>query len=312
MRNILNEEIVIINGFRFRIAPNGQHVPLDKEDIIDAIIKNRKDNSDKSNKKISFEKYRQLIIKEHRNEKNDLYNLTKEIIRKTSYRKNEVKKQEVYLPMPTQEMVLKDKSINMRTYGAMMLKSNWGGMFLNPDDRYIYSDKLNNISEEVASELQIRPTTLKRYLTSLKKCKANIFQPTTNKKGELIYRLKYTDEYLRGYTLIHEKALRKLIEEHRDNALKIYLVMLYKCFAKMDKDSGKIEYKECEITQEYLCESIGLMPNSRKIVAKCIELLERDGFIKVRSTYKTNYETKNGKVLNYPIPKYFYSISKNY
>lgn len=233
----------------------------------------------------------------------------KEIIELTTYKKGEKKKKEVYLPMPTHHKVLTNKNINIKTYGAIMLESNFGGNFLNDCDRYIYTDKLDKVVSEVAQDLKISTRTLKTHISKLKKCDIKILEPCITPKGDLFYKLNYAHDY-KNYILIRDKALRKLVNAYNENALRIYLILLYKCFNNFDNDT--INYKEVELTQEYLCEKIGLKNSSRKVLTDCVEALVCGGFIKVRLEYKTNYENKSGGILNYPISKYYYSLSNDY
>lgn len=304
-------EILEIDGIRFKKFDDNNYVPINQEETIKYLRKKFMYNTLATEKELSFEEYRQKIIDERLKEKTDLYNLTQEVIENTTYKNGYKKKEVVFLPMPTKAQVLKNKDISIRTYGAVMLESNWGGKILNPDDRYIYADKLDEVIKDISKEFKLSERTLKRYITKLRKCNVNILEAMPNAKGELIYKLNYSDENFKNYILIHDKALRKLVNAYSENTLRIYLILLYKCFDEF-KDENTITYKECEMTQEYLCQKIGLKANSRKIIADCIEALARGGFIKIRVEYKTNYETKNKELLNYPIAKYFYNISKDY
>lgn len=305
-------EVMEINGIKFKKIDDENLIPINQQEAI-KLMKQKFMNNTLVHEEdtLTFEEYRQKIIDDSIQEKINKYNLTQEIIKKTTYRKNEKNKEAVYLPMPTRAEVLENKRISMRTYGAMMLDSNWGGQFLNPNDRYIYADKLDEVIKEISKEFKISERTIKTYITKLRKCDVNILETMPNSKGELIYKLNYSDKNFKNYILIHDKALRKLVNAYSENTLRIYLILLYKCFDEF-KDENTIIYKECEITQEYLCKKIGLKTSSRKIITDCIEALSRGGFIKVRVEYKTNYENKNGELLDYPVQKYFYSIDDDY
>lgn len=305
-------DIIEINKIKFKFIDEKNLIPINQEEAIKLMKQKFMNNTLVHEEDIlTFEEYRQKIIDDSIQKKIDRYNLSQEVIKNTSYRKNKKNKEIIHLPMPTKAEVLKNKNISIRTYGAMMLESNWGGKFLNPDDRYIYADKLDEIVKDISKEFKVSERTIKNYITKLRKCNVNILEAMPNKKGELIYKLNYSDENFKNYTLIHDKALRKLVNAYSENTLRIYLVLLYKCFDEF-KDENTIIYKECELTQEYLCEKVGLKTNSRKIVSDCVEALAKGGFIKVRVEHKTNYENKNGELLNYPISKYFYNIDNNY
>lgn len=259
---------------------------------------------------IRKESIMKLIENEQVIERNRKSELLRKVIEETKPKIGKTKREDIYLPMPTHEKVLENKNINIKSYGAIMLQSNWGGKFLNAEDRFIYNEKLNQITNEVAEELKISTRVLKTHISKLRKCNIKILEPCKTVSGDLFYRLNYSTD-LKYYTLINEKALKKLINAYSENTLRIYLVLLYKCFVNINSN-GELIYKEMELKQSYICEKIGLKPSSRKKVTDCVDALVGGGFIKVRLEYKTEYENKNGNVLAYPIVKYFYSISNEY
>ncbi|MGL5711540.1 MAG: hypothetical protein ACRCX2_00855, partial [Paraclostridium sp.] len=159
---------------------------------------------------------------------------------------------------------------------------------------------------------KVSTRTIKKYIKALSKCSMNILEPVKNFDDEVFYKINYSvDE--KYYTLIHDVALRKLINAYSENSLKTYLVILYTCYLNNDKNkNGEIIYQEKHIDQNYLCEKIGLKTTSRKLITDCIEALAKGGFIKVRLEYAMHSSIKDGEVITKPISRYFYTPSMDY
>ncbi len=232
--------------------------------------------------------------------------LLKEVIESTTYKKGEINKEVFYLPMPTNKSFLSNKQINAKTYGAIMLKSNWGGKFLNPNERYIYKDKWDLVIKEVAEELQISDRTIKRHIAKLEKCDIQAIE-LVSIRDQLVYILNYgTINYdtmlLEQYVTITNIALRKLTNAYSEYSLRIYLFLLYKC-----RQGTKI------IKQEEICNAIGIAKSSSKIVTDCVQALNLGGFINIEIDYiVTTRVSKNNINIEHTIPNYYYSLSDKY
>ena len=107
---------------------------------------------------------RDIILQEAREREEYRLKLLNEVIKATTYKKGEINKEVVRLPMPTSNKVIANKKINLKTYGSIMLHSKWGGTFLNEDNRYIYNDYINEKCEEIAKDCQISKRTLKNHI----------------------------------------------------------------------------------------------------------------------------------------------------
>lgn len=251
---------------------------------------------------------RNLLIKE-KLEKQRQQKLLQEIIESTTYKKGEIEKEVFKFPMPSSAGFLDNKQLNVKTYGALMLQSNWGGKFLNPTTRYIYKDKWDIVLDDICDDLKISKSTIKRHINKLKKCDIKAVELCKKFDGDLFYILNYgiyTEHYdevkFEKFVTISNVALRKLVNSYSEYALRIYLVFLYKCYEG-----------ECYMTQDYICKKIGLESKSRVIVTDCIDALEKGGFIQTRVEYGSiGKKNIDGDLYEQVIPKYYYSLCEDY
>lgn len=249
------------------------------------------------------------ILQEIEIEKKEKNKILQEIIELTTYKKGCITKEVFNLPMPSSDEILNNRDIDLRVYGSLMLDSKWGGKFLNSDDRYFYSKDFKEASKEVCERLGISESKLKRDITKLKKANLGndlrLIQMCKNFNGDVIYKLNYgsyINNKFEKFVTISNIALRILINATNDRVLRIYLYLLYKC-----------RNGEVIITQEEICNKIGLSYKSRKVVSDCVNALEKLGFINIIIEYKSIILT-NEKGLEYEqiIPQYFYSLSDKY
>ena len=256
---------------------------------------------------IDFDYERKLIYEQVKEEASRRKELLRQVIEATTYKKGEITKEVFRLPMPSSKDFLNSKNVNVKTYGAIMLKSNWGGKFLNPSDRYLYKDKFDEVIKEVTEELNISQSTIKRHINKLKKCNIKAIELTKNLSGDLIYRLNYgvfneDTGQLEQFVTITNVALRILVNAYSENALRIYLFLLYKCYKG-----------QAHIKQEEICEAIGLSYKTRGVVTDCVEALIKGGFIKVRNEFNIHTRVnKNGDTIEHTIPNYYYSLCDDY
>ena len=256
---------------------------------------------------IDFDFEKELIYEQMKEEASRRKELLRQVIEATTYKKGEITKEVFRLPMPSSKDFLNSKNVNVKTYGAIMLKSNWGGKFLNPTDRYLYKDKFDEVIKEVTEELNISQSTIKRHINKLKKCNIKAIELTKNLSGELIYKLNYgvfneNTGQLEQFVTITNVALRILVNAYSENALRIYLFLLYKCYKG-----------QAHIKQEEICEAIGLSYKTRGVVTDCVEALIKGGFIKVRNEFNIHTRVnKNGEKVEHTIPNYYYSLCDDY
>ena len=256
---------------------------------------------------IDFDYEKKLILDKEKEEASRRKELLRQVIEATTYKKGQVTKEVFKLPMPSSKDFLNSKNVNVKTYGAIMLKSNWGGKFLNPTDRYLYKDKFDEVIKEVTQELNISQSTIKRHINKLKKCDIKAIELTKTSNNELVYRLNYgvfnedTGSF-KDFITITNVALRQLVNAYSENSLRIYLFLLSKCYKG-----------EAYIKQEEICQAIGISYKTRKVVTDCVEALIKGGFIKVKNNFNVNTRVnKKGEVVEHIIPNYYYSLSEDY
>lgn len=241
--------------------------------------------------------------------------LIKKIVEESKPKRKKDKKEVYKLPMPSHDTVISDKSINIKTYGAIMLNSNWGGKLYNSNDRYIYDSKINDEIEKISIDCNISKRTLKRHIAKLRKCDVNILEPI-NINGELAYKLNYTCDEGMNFVTIDNIALRKLCNAYSEYALRLYIIFNYMCVEVL-RDMNSKEYYvnkiEKHITQEWLCKKIGIKYSHRIVVTDCVEALINGGFINLRKEYKLNpTENENGELVLHKVPYFYYSLSDDY
>lgn len=256
---------------------------------------------------IDFDLEKKLIYEQMKEEASYRQRLLKEVIEATTYKKGNITKEVFKLPMPISKDFLDNKNVNVKTYGAIMLNSNWGGKFLNPTDRYLYKDKFDEVIKQITEELSISQSTIKRHINKLKKCNIKAIELTKTSNNELVYRLNYgvfneESGNLESFVTITNIALRQLVNAYSENSLRIYLFLLYKCYKG-----------EAYIKQEEICQAIGLSYKTRKVVTDCVEALIKGGFIKVKNNFNVHTRVnKQGQTVEHIIPNYFYSLSDDY
>lgn len=258
---------------------------------------------------IDINLFKEKLLEEIKSEEEAKNEVLKDMIESTTYKKGCITKEVFKLPMPSSDKILQNKNLDLRVYGGLMLDSKWGGKFLNPDDRYFYNEDFKEASKEVCINLNISESKLKRDINKLKKASLGdgltLIQLCKNANGDIIYKLNYAvyeNNNYKKYVTITNVALRILTNATNDRVLRIYLYLLYKC-----RDNEVI------ITQEEICERIGLSYKSRKLVTDCVNALDKLGFINIRLDYKFAI-LKNSKGTEYEqiIPQYYYSLSEDY
>lgn len=215
------------------------------------------------------------------------------------------------LPMPSSNEILKNRKIDLRTYGSIMLQSNWGGNYRNKNNRFIYKEKLDSKLKEISQEIKISESKLKKDIIKLRKCNVDgdikLIELTKDNKDNPVYILNYgikcdVTEVLKQYVTINNVALKILKNFTNDNMIRIYLILLY-----------RLRNGETCLTQEEICDKMGFSYKSRKVISDCLNSLEKLGFIDIRQGYKEIVATKKDG-LNYAqmIPKFYYKLSDRY
>lgn len=215
------------------------------------------------------------------------------------------------LPMPSSNEILRNRQIDLRTYGSIMLESNWGGNYKNKNNKFIYKEKLDSRLKEIAQEIGISESKLKKDIIKLRKCNVDgdikLIELTKDNKDNPVYILNYgvkcdVTEVLKQYVTISNVALKILKKSNNDNIIRIYLILLY-----------KLRNGDTCLTQEEICDNMGFSYKSRKVISDCLNSLEKLGFIDIRQDYKEIVATRKDG-LNYAqmIPKFYYKLSDRY
>lgn len=267
----------------------------------------------------AFENYKQsetyrlrrIYIKELEYQKYKLFKNEYDNIEDNKVIQKKPAKEVFCLPMPSSNEILKNRKIDLRTYGSIMLQSNWGGNYRNKNNRFIYKEKLDSKLKEISQEIKISESKLKKDIIKLRKCNVDgdikLIELTKDNKGNPVYILNYgikcdVTEVLKQYVTINNVALKILKNFTNDNMIRIYLILLY-----------RLRNGETCLTQEEICDKMGFSYKSRKVISDCLNSLEKLGFIDIRQGYKEIVATKKDG-LNYAqmIPKFYYKLSDRY
>ena len=196
------------------------------------------------------------------------------------------------VPIPTRKEFIRNKAVDYRILGGLMLRSNSNAQFdfiegmNNRGRRYIMGHKMDKVIEEIAQST-INPKTKKpltksavsKHIRTLKKLGAREFSIATW-NDKLYYDLQFgeVDENgkLQGgdFVTISSNRLKDLTNAYSSLSIKIYTIMLWKCW-----DNKNQCYKETQIPYEALMQETGI--NDKTVIHSCIWALENK-FITVR------------------------------
>lgn len=196
-----------------------------------------------------------------------------------------------YVPIPTRKEFISNKSVDYRILGGLMLRSNSNAQFdfLGMNDRgrrYIMGHKMDKIIEEIA-ETTINPKTKKpltksavsKHIRTLKKLGAREFSIDTW-GDKLYYNLQFGEVDEEGnliggdFVRVSSNRLKDLTNAYSSLSIKIYTIMLWKCWDNKNKC-----YKETQIPYEALMAETGI--NDKTVIHSCIWALENK-FITIR------------------------------
>ena len=196
-----------------------------------------------------------------------------------------------YVPIPTRKEFISNKSVDYRILGGLMLRSNSNAQFdfLGMNDRgrrYIMGHRMDKIIEEIA-ETTINPKTKKpltksavsKHIRTLKKLGAREFSIDTW-GDKLYYNLQFGEVDEEGnliggdFVRVSSNRLKDLTNAYSSLSIKIYTIMLWKCWDNKNKC-----YKETQIPYEALMAETGI--NDKTVIHSCIWALENK-FITIR------------------------------
>ncbi len=175
------------------------------------------------------------------------------------------------VPMPTKEIVMKDKNFNYNILAKTMLESNRNQdskeLFRDAEKRYIYKNKfVPNVKDYfLEGDFSMSKKTFEKHWRYIRKVDFDIVRAENSYNG-IVYKLNYKDSDGRKFVEVPSDILQKLIECTNLNVLKIYLVLLYTC--------NKEEYKP--VNRAWLCSKIGFSEKSLGRMTIILDFLEND------------------------------------
>lgn len=191
--------------------------------------------------------------------------------------------------IPTAELI-KDKGVDLRILACISTISNvddWTAEGSN--ERYCSIAKLNKNLSNISELLKLDRTKLMQRIRDIRDVGSDEFKTaerSCENKMTSCVEIRYVSG---GFVVIDCALLEKLVSTLSKNAFKLYINLLWLC-----KDKSSKGYIEKAISQEYLCEIIGLSKSSTKTVRKLEQELIDNNLLSTRvewessMTYKLN------------------------
>ena len=230
---------------------------------------------------------------------------------------NNIEENAVKFPMNIYEGNIGDKKCDYKTLAIMTLYSNND----KPNEeeykywRYVYRNKLVGLSEEIEQLSETKINTILRSVKKLSDLSGGLVTASRSEGGKIIYTINYRDgEVIRdddgrpikttkgSFVLVEEDILKYLIHFGSNLDIKIYLFIRGLCEWN-ERKNGK---KEMMLTRNYICEHIGLSPNSKanlQLISGATFMLEGSGLIR-KNVLKTSVDGKFVSKIYYSIVPY--------
>ena len=211
------------------------------------------------------------------------------------------------VPMPTRKEFISNKSVDYRILGGLMLNSNSNAQldFLGLNDRgrrYIMGHKMDKVIEEIAESI-INPRTKKpmsksmaqKHVRVIRNLGAREFSIGTH-NGKLYYNLQFgeVDEetgQLKGgdFVTVSSEKLRALITAFSSNSIKLYTILLWKCW-----DSKNQCFKPTHVPYETLMNELGI--NDKTALHNCLWALDEKFITITKEVKREHILDSNGEV----------------
>lgn len=170
----------------------------------------------------------------------------------------ELKRKVVKLPMPTENEILKDRKVDLKTYSLMVLYSNCQTKEQREEVeemyRFLYYNKIIDNSEEMEELSKWKLDTIKRNIKKLAKLENRLVMADRTKDGKIVYYINYSDNNGRKFIPVEEPILKILTACTNSNVIKVYLFLRYYC----DYKQKTTKDNKWMITREYICEKVGM------------------------------------------------------
>ena len=193
----------------------------------------------------------------------------------------------IKFPMNSQKKFMQDKKCDYKTLAIMTLYSNHTPIEHQHETgnyepyRYLYRDKIIEFTEEIEGLSKNKISTVLKNMKKLSTISDDFVLAYKNKNEKIYYVIRYCDDNDRQFVTIDEDMLKYLVWSSNSNTIKTYILIKYLC----QHEKEKYNNNEKKITNEYICEQIGLSPNSKNNlqgIGIITDSLENNGFINKR------------------------------
>lgn len=254
------------------------------EEQKDPIDQEQKDPTDPTDQ---INKLKEEIRQEAQQQKENINNMAEAV----KPEKGNIKNENYDLPINTHPDNMTNKNIDYDLIGALTLKSNFGGTFINHNgERYFYKNDLNY--SKLAEVIGKSEATVKRLFNKLLKSDTNIITVGNSKNG-IFYTLncKTDNKY---YVLINHKQLYQMLTNFKPDMIKLYITLKLKCNYEINVNGHKGAVK---LSNEYIGAKMGYKVNNGTIsgttktkIASMTNTLETMGYITKTLKYETMWD----------------------
>lgn len=200
--------------------------------------------------------------------------------------------EEVRFPMSSHKNNMQDKHCDYKTLAIMTLYSNITPMKdqhetgIYEDYRFLYKNRIIKFTEEIEYISNNKINTIIKNMRKLSQLDGDLVTAYKNKNEEIYYAINYGSGVKNNkFVTIPGEMLKYLIWTGNSNVIKAYILIKYLC----EYEESEYGNKEKKITNSYICEQIGLNPNSKNNlhgVKMITESLQNNGFINRREVTK--------------------------
>ncbi|MDU6996530.1 MAG: hypothetical protein E6356_16870 [Terrisporobacter othiniensis] len=210
-------------------------------------------------------------------------------------------------PISSSEANMKNKSCDYKTIAVMTLYSQPN---IGEDTRYVYKNDLYLNQDEIEKMTGNKLDTVIRNVKKLVKLSGETVSAINTENNGICYLIKYSEDN-KKYVCIERDILKMLTRVSNHNVIKTYIYIKYRCKVPNNgKDKNIEKYRKTKISNESICENIGLSKKSncskdavreftKDLISKGLIRKEKRGEVAIQSdgsekfTYRNYYEIVN-------------------
>lgn len=150
--------------------------------------------------------------------------------------------------------------------------------------RYLYRNKLIEYQGLVEETSKNKLKSIFKTIKKMENLDCNVIDVRKTDKNEIVYDINYSKNG-KEYTTIETRIMQSLINTCNSNAIKIYIILRYKC-----RNGRRM------LTQNWLIQQIGLSPKSKnnyQVITDITDMLHLCGYINKETKFTENKNSVN-------------------